>query len=521
MMLSFALTLSLLFLAACNASWNGWNDKVDTAIIVLGQRLSDDGSLRQSCCSRIDKGIDLFVQNPNSVLILSGGNTNVACDESEAKSMLKYIKRKYNKSLKYSNIILEEDSSNTIENCLNCKRIMNERKIFPRKINVISNDYHIFRVQCIFQAIMLNSNSKSKSNDIPQRFIDACDGNLVEARKRWESTLKFREKDKLDGILLEKQPFFNVILDNYPHYNAGRGKQGQICYYERPGDLNYENITANGVNVDKMLRHWLFFTEYQWSILGNGDDQAKSIAVIDVQNVKIRDLAGDKLSFLQQAIENSNRHYPERSSCILIVNAPSYFCWIWAIVRPFIDPNTQKKVRILSAKDTLPGLLEFIDMNQIPVYYGGQLDFGTGIDSCRHHSPETKRIKEYVKNVMNNNHVIKRKPLTTKKSHDVNIEYHSTTSYLARHVYRRPAYREKDINEWSLLEILEKEKKGMRLLVHTLHKYGNYALDKSFLKTQLKNLKKFKRTIKYRNVNAYIPLLAIAISYICKSYNVL
>ncbi len=514
MVAPFALFAVLsLFLATCNAGWSSWSSNFDNAIIVLGQRLNDDGSLRQSCCSRIDKGIDLLLQNPSSVLILSGGNTNGACEESEAKCMLKYIKRKYNnKSIKYSNIILEEESSNTIENCLNCQKIMKERNIIPKSIKVITSDYHVYRTKCIFQAIM----HKNNATDIPQRFIDGCDGNLVEARSRWERTLKFRETDRLDGILSEKQPFFNVILDNYPHYNAGRGKLGQICYYERPGDLNYENITANGVNVEKLLRHWLFFTEYQWNVLGNGEEQAKSIAIIDVHNVKIRDLAGDKLSFLQQAIENSNKHYPERCYCVLIVNAPSYFCWIWGIVRPFIDANTQKKVRILSSKETLQGMQELIDIKHIPVYYGGQLDYGSGIDSCRFDSPETKNIKEFVKNIMSNHQFGKRKQVNTKKSNELNIEYHAAASHLDRHVYRRPAHREKDINEWSLLEILEKEKKGIKLLAHTLHKYGNYSLEKFYLKIQLKSLKKFKKALRRRNIGAYIPLLAIAVSYIYK-----
>jgi hypothetical protein len=83
---------------------------------------------------------------------------------------------------------------------------------------------------------------------------------------------------------------------------------------------------------------------------------------------------------------------------IFLVNVPSWFSFIWRIVKPMVhevhprlfaspdrltEPqNTQKKVKILSKREVLAGLSEHIDVNQIPVYYGGKLDMG-GHDSCR------------------------------------------------------------------------------------------------------------------------------------------
>jgi len=46
---------------------------------------------------------------------------------------------------------------------------------------------------------------------IPQRFIIGCDGDMKEARRRWDITFKWREDDSIDNILEEEQPFFHHI----------------------------------------------------------------------------------------------------------------------------------------------------------------------------------------------------------------------------------------------------------------------------------------------------------------------
>jgi hypothetical protein len=96
-----------------------------------------------------------------------------------------------------------------------------------------------------------------------------------------------------------------------------------------------------------------------------------------------------------------------------------------------VHENTEKKIKILSKKETLSGLMAHIDISNIPKYYGksisnttlflfrfgidgldisgGELDFpgNKGLDNCRFFSPEVLALQKYV-DELNSLHALKR-----------------------------------------------------------------------------------------------------------------
>lgn len=233
---------------------------------------------------------------------------------------------------------------------------------------------------------------------------------MKEARRRWDITRHWREAEGANTILQEPQPYFNLIKQMYPHYHAGTGREGHVIFWERPGDFQGKQLEARGVKTDDLVRHWLFNTEYQWQVLCKGDETAKSIAIIDINGIGMSDLAGNNMEYIKKTLAIANQHYPERSYIIYVLNAPFFASMMWKLIKPLVHPNTQKKVNILSSRETLEGLLKNIDITQIPEYYGGQLDFG-GHDSARFSSPETLELNEYVRRL---NEGIEPEGVTTK-----------------------------------------------------------------------------------------------------------
>ena len=253
-------------------------------------------------------------------------------------------------------------------------------------------------------------------------FSYRCNGDIKEARRRWDITRHWREAEGINGILQEPQPNFSLIKSMYPHYNCGAGKTGHRIFWERPGEFQPQQLAARGIKTDELVRHWLFCTEYQWEVMCKGDQTAKSIAVIDAKNVTMTDLAGNNMEYIKKTVGIANQHYPERSYVIFIVNAPFFASLGWKLVKPLVHENTQQKVRILSSSETLKGLLEHIDIDQIPEYYGGNLDYG-GHDSCRFKCPDAVEMDEYVRklNEGENGLVQSRVPFSDKENSDSNV----------------------------------------------------------------------------------------------------
>lgn len=233
--------------------------------------------------------------------------------------------------------------------------------------------------------------------EIPQRFINGCDGDLKEAQRRWDITRHWRETEGINDILNEPQPYFFIIKNYCPQYVCGRGKQGHLVFYERPGDFDSVQLKARGIGFAELTRHWLFVSEYQWKYI-DPDPMAKSVAILDLANVTMSTLTGESKEILRTTVGWANQHYPERSFVICVVNAPIWFSMIWKMVKPLVAESTQRKVKIFAQSETLTGLTEFIDMDQIPEWYGGNLDFG-GKDSCRFSSPDVLKMNAYVKNL--------------------------------------------------------------------------------------------------------------------------
>ncbi|KAL8634615.1 MAG: hypothetical protein Q9228_007795, partial [Teloschistes exilis] len=79
---------------------------------------------------------------------------------------------------------------------------------------------------------------------------------------------------------------------------------------------------------------------------------------------------------------NAQSHRLERQMLTLVIQligAPSYFSTIWGWVKNWVDPGTVDKLKVLSHAEVLPTLKEYIDVENIPTRFGGQLKYETGM----------------------------------------------------------------------------------------------------------------------------------------------
>ena len=151
----------------------------------------------------------------------------------------------------------------------------------------------------------------------------------------------------MDHIITDPHPNFTVIKMNYPHFYHLRGRNNEPCYYEKPPEINLKALRAAGVGMDDLLRHFALTCEFMWTLIEPSED-GKSIYIIDLNGMGMRDFAGEVVDFVKETsaftaahYPEPAAHYPERSGNIFVINVPSWFSIIWKTVSPWIDPVTR------------------------------------------------------------------------------------------------------------------------------------------------------------------------------------
>ncbi|KAL3787459.1 hypothetical protein ACHAW5_008997 [Stephanodiscus triporus] len=189
-----------------------------------------------------------------------------------------------------------------------------------------------------------------------ERYLRATKGDVVEAQRRLTATLNWRMQNGMDEILSMPHPHIGVLKRCYPHVYHLRGYQDEPVYYECPGKIDLDALKSAGLTLDHLLRHYALVTEFIWTCISPYQDGpgSKGITVLDMDGVRLRDFAGDVVTFVKRAASFTGQHYPERSGTIYILNAPSFFQLIWRrVVVPLVDPVTLGKVRVVDSNTTL------------------------------------------------------------------------------------------------------------------------------------------------------------------------
>jgi len=167
-------------------------------IIILGQALYKNDSIGSismlpSHESRVKKGYniynDLHVDDVNNTRIIVTGGDTKQYNITEASIMRQKLISLHGNTSIDNIIMLEEDASNTVENAINCYKMIKSNNDFDNNctIHVVSNEYHIPRVRCIFKCVF---------EENPQQCYKLC---YHSADSRLKRTGQYRQTDKREG----------------------------------------------------------------------------------------------------------------------------------------------------------------------------------------------------------------------------------------------------------------------------------------------------------------------------------
>ena len=112
----------------------------EDAVIVLGAAVHGK-TPSLTLKKRLDTAIEYYTENPDSLIIVSGGK-GAQEDITEAEAMKQYLIKK---GVAQDNIIKEESATSTYENFVFSKLILDEKFKNDYSVAFITNEYHILR----------------------------------------------------------------------------------------------------------------------------------------------------------------------------------------------------------------------------------------------------------------------------------------------------------------------------------------------------------------------------------------
>ncbi|KAF2177878.1 CRAL/TRIO domain-containing protein [Zopfia rhizophila CBS 207.26] len=232
------------------------------------------------------------------------------------------------------------------------------------------------------------------------RYLRARRFHPQEAFKQFKDTEDWREENHLvelyDTIEVEE---YEQTRRLYPQWTGRRDKRGIPVFVFEVAHLNSKNIAAYEKTIvesstvshnvpTKMLRLFALYeslTRFVMPLCSAITDRkhpetpiSQSNNIVDISKVGLKQFWNLK-GHMQDASQLATAHYPETLDRIFIIGAPAFFPTVWGWIKRWFDPITVSKIFILSPSNIFPTLSQYIDPDNIPKKYGGNLDFEFGM----------------------------------------------------------------------------------------------------------------------------------------------
>jgi hypothetical protein len=182
----------------------------------------------------------------------------------------------------------------------------------------------------------------------PPRFVVNNGGDTRAAQKQWEEHLEWREKKQIDNMIHKPWKHFHLLKANYPGNFHGRDKTGTVVYFEQLGKVQIEPLRNAGLTAADLLYHCNFNTEFLWSTALSPREEDRLVTVLDIGGIGMSVVTSEVISYIQQSGQMLERHYPERSKRVFIVNAPYWFETVWGWIKPVVPKMFIDKIKICS-----------------------------------------------------------------------------------------------------------------------------------------------------------------------------
>ncbi|KAI5884936.1 uncharacterized protein SCHCODRAFT_02645833 [Schizophyllum commune H4-8] len=219
---------------------------------------------------------------------------------------------------------------------------------------------------------------------VPERMDDAMLLRFLRARKfdyakSKEMLLNAEQWRKDFGVddIIHNFDFKEKVEVNkyYPQFYHKMDKDGRPVYVERLGFLDIKalySITTQDRLLKRLVQEYERFLMERLPACSRaiGHPVETSCTIMDLNNVSISSFYRVK-DYVMAASSIGQDRYPECMGKFYIINAPWAFTTVWAVIKGWLDPVTQEKIKILGSNYKTE-LIAQIGEENLPSELGGK-----------------------------------------------------------------------------------------------------------------------------------------------------
>nr|XP_006814237.1 PREDICTED: SEC14-like protein 3-like [Saccoglossus kowalevskii] len=197
--------------------------------------------------------------------------------------------------------------------------------------------------------------------------------------------METREKMNLDTIIDDFQDP-EVLVKYFPGGIVGPDREGSPVYIDPMGNADSKGLMRSVKSKD-ILKWRMKFSEklYRETLPEMSKQAGKRIEgmvyIADLEKLGTRHLWKPAVDLCITYCKLAESNYPETMKSIYIVRSPKIFPVVYKLLKPFIDEETRKKIKVLG-NNFQDELLKIIPPESLPVHWGGTMQDEDGNKMC-------------------------------------------------------------------------------------------------------------------------------------------
>jgi len=211
------------------------------------------------------------------------------------------------------------------------------------------------------------------------------DVSKAEAMLRYH--LRYRKAWNMDSQAYRNLSVNPILERYYTRGQIGHDKQGRPVVYFPFGGIDAKGILSSVRYSEAIHTIGYWMEQRRWACEEATKKEGKYIGqifyIVDLKGVGVKHLWKPGIDAFKQISEAVQVHTPEIIYKLYVLNAPNIFSTIYNLIKPIVDENTQRKIHVYG-DNFKEALLEEIDADQLPAYYGGTLVGPDGDPKCPH-----------------------------------------------------------------------------------------------------------------------------------------